>query len=104
MPFGLCGAPATFQRMMDGVVRGLIKFANAYLDYLIVYSDSWEDHLLHLKVVLNRLKEVGLATKPSKCQLTLPKCTYLAHMVGNGVVKPVTSKDKGNSTFSTAGE
>jgi len=69
MLFGLCGAPATFQRMMDGVVCGLSKFDNAYLDNLIVYSDTWEDHLLHLRAVLSRLKEVGLTTKPFKCQL-----------------------------------
>ena len=42
MPFGLCGAPTTFQRMMDQVIRGLHKFANAYLDDLIIFSASWK--------------------------------------------------------------
>ena len=41
MPFGMCGAPATFQRMMDHVIRGMNKFASAYLDDLIVFSSTW---------------------------------------------------------------
>ena len=53
MPFGLCGAPATFQRMMDQVIRGMHKFASAYLDDLIVFSSTWEDHLTHLRAVLS---------------------------------------------------
>ena len=49
MPFGLQGAPATFQRMMDRLIQGLQGFASAYV---VVYSDSWEDHLQHLRQVL----------------------------------------------------
>ena len=92
LPFGLCGAPATFQRMMDQVIRGMDKFASAYLDDLIIFSASWEDHLRHLKAVLGQLRELGLTTKPSKCQFALSECTYLGHIVGSGVVKP--EKDK----------
>ena len=66
MPFGLCGAPATFQRMMDHVIRGMNKFASAYVDDLIVFSSSWEDHLEHLHAVLKRLQSLGLTAKPSK--------------------------------------
>ena len=89
MPFGLCGAPAT---LMDKVVRGMNQFASVYLDDLIVFSTTWEDHLAHLRVVLGRLLEVGLTTKPLKCQLGMSECTYLGHIVGNGVVKPEASK------------
>ena len=78
--------------MMEGVVCGVSKFANAYLDDLIVYSDTWEDHLVHVRAVLNKVKEVGLTTKPFKCQLAMPECTYLGNVVGRGLVKPVTSK------------
>ena len=55
MPFGLCGAPATFQRMMDEVIRRMNQFASVYLDDLIVFSTTWKDHLAHLRVVLGRL-------------------------------------------------
>ena len=92
MPFGLCGAPATFQRMMDEVIRGMSQFTSAYLDDLIVFSATWEDHLSHLRAVLDRLREVGLTTKPSKCQLAMAQCTYLEHVVGNAVVKPEATK------------
>ena len=92
MPFGLCGAPATFQRMMDQIIKGLYKFTNAYLDDLIIFSTSWEDHLIHLRTVLSRLQELGLTTKPSKCQFAMTECTYLGHVVGNGVVKPEEGK------------
>ena len=83
MPFGLCGAPASFQRMMDEVIHGMSQFTSAYLDDLIVFSATWEDHLSHLRAVLVRLREVGLTTKPSKCQLAMAQCTYLGHIVGN---------------------
>ena len=92
MPFGLCGVPATFQRMMDEVTRRMSQFASAYLDDLIVFSAMWEDHLSHLRAVLVRLREVGLTTKPSKCQLAMAQCTYLGHVVGSGVVKPEATK------------
>ena len=52
MPFGLQGAPATFQRMMDQLLRGLEEYEAAYLDNLVIYSDSLEDHMLHLAKVL----------------------------------------------------
>ena len=87
MPFGLCGAPATFQRMMDQIIRGMTRFANVYLHDLIIFSTTWEEHLTHLREVLKRLGEVGLTVKPSKCQLAMSKCTYLGHVVGSGVVK-----------------
>jgi len=84
MPFGLCGVPTTFQRIMDQIIRGMDRFASAYL----------EDHLAHLRAVLNKLMEVGLMIKPSKskCQQAMAECTYLGHVVGNGVVKLVASK------------
>ena len=78
--------------MMDKVIRRISQFASAYLDDLIVFSAMWEDHLSYLRAVLVRLREVGLTTKPSKCQLAMAQCTYLGHIVGNGVVKPEATK------------
>ena len=45
MPFGLSGAPATFQRLRDQVLRGLKEFAGVYLDDIVIYSSSWDEHL-----------------------------------------------------------
>ena len=60
MPFGLSGAPATFQRMMDQNLRGLGNFVGVYLDDVIVYSSEWTEHLSHLQKVLERLQQAGL--------------------------------------------
>ena len=92
MPFGLQGAPATFQRMMDRLITGMGGFCAAYLDDLVVYSESWEEHLEHLSQVLGCLRKAGLTAKPSKCQFAMDQCVYLGHTVGNGVVQPELSK------------
>jgi len=59
MPFGLRNAPATFQRCMNVVPEGLEEFTGAYIDDLIVYSRSWEEHEEHLRQVLDRLRAHG---------------------------------------------
>ena len=66
MPFGLKGAPATFQRMMDRVLHGMGKFAAAYLDDIVIHSSSWEEHLAHLRAVFEWLRATGLTAKPRK--------------------------------------
>ena len=55
MPFGLNGAPTTFQRLINEVVRDLEKYAHAYLDDMVVFSDSWIEHLGHLETILEKL-------------------------------------------------
>ena len=92
MPFGLSGAPSTFQRLMDRVTYGMHNFAHAYLDDLVIFSATWEEHLQHLSEVLSRLKEAGLSVKPSKCQFAVSQCTYLGHVVGEGKVYPIRNK------------
>ena len=88
MPFGLCGAPATFQHLMDKVIQGCESFCNAYLDDLVIYSKTWEDHLRHLRSILTQLKDAGLTVKLKKCQLAMEECVYLGHIIGGGLVKP----------------
>ena len=69
MPFDLQGTPATFQRMMDMLLKGIRGYAEAYLDDLVIFSQSWEEHCKHLRTVLQCLREAGLTAKPAKCQL-----------------------------------
>ena len=88
MPFGLQGAPATFQRRMDSLLRGLEAHTAAYLDDIVIYSSTWEGHLQHIRNTLARLREASLTIKPKKCQFGMYSCTYLGHVVGNGQVKP----------------
>lgn len=59
MAFGMHNAPATFQRLMNIVLSGL-SFCEAYLDDLVVCSETWVEHLEHLRVVFGRLKEANL--------------------------------------------
>ena len=92
MPFGLNGAPATFQRLMNEVVRDMEKFAHAYLDDLVIFSDTWEEHLVYLEAVLGKLQEFGLTANMTKCQWAMAECTYLGHVVGGGQVKPEINK------------
>ncbi len=93
MPFGLSGAPATFQRMMDKLIRGIEDYTAAYIDDIVIFSDtSWEEHLEHVKEMLRRLRSSNLTAKPSKCQFGMKECTYLGHVVGNGLVKPDPGK------------
>ena len=63
MPFGLKGAPASFQCLMDNVIRGLDSMSAAYIDDVIIFSTSWEDHLGYLSRVFARLREGGAHSK-----------------------------------------
>jgi hypothetical protein len=75
MPFGLQGAPATFQRMMDIVLDGH-EFAAAYMDDVIIHSLTWDGHLGHISTILQRLANAGLTIKPKKCQFGMSTCAF----------------------------
>ncbi|KRZ00651.1 Retrovirus-related Pol polyprotein from transposon 17.6 [Trichinella zimbabwensis] len=82
MPFGLCNAPATFQRLMENALRGLtFKGCLVCLDDIIVYGRTEEEHLERLAKVLHRLQCVGLKIRPDKCQLMRRTVRYLGHVV-----------------------
>ena len=94
MPFGLVSAPATFQRLMDHVLQGLHSFSTAYLDDILIRSDTWEEHVQHLSEVFGRLREAGLHIKEKKCNFAVNSCNYLGHGVGGGEVRPMHCKVK----------
>ncbi|XP_063218574.1 uncharacterized protein LOC134528834 [Bacillus rossius redtenbacheri] len=82
IPFGLMDAPATFQSMMVRVLdRYIGVFASAYLDDVIVYSGTWEDHAHHLALVLERLARHGLTCAPNKCHIKAEEIVFLGHLV-----------------------
>ena len=82
MPFGLCNAPATFQRLMDLVLAGLQwSHCLVYLDNVIVIGRSFTEHLQNLQAVFKRLRQAGLKLKPSKCSLLQQEVQYLGHIV-----------------------
>ncbi|CAM5092398.1 unnamed protein product [Natator depressus] len=60
LPFGLQNVPATFQRLVDGLLAGLGEYAVSYLNDVAIFSNSWADHLEHLQKVFERIREAGL--------------------------------------------
>ena len=82
MPFGLCNAPATFQRLMETVLAGLNrKSCVVYIDDILVFSRTYEEHLAHLREVFERLAKAGLRMKPKKCNFCCEQVCYLGHVV-----------------------
>ena len=82
MPYGLCNVPATFQCLMQNCLGELnLQFALIYLDDVIIYSRTQEDHLTHLQAVLDHFAHHGLKLKPSKCHFFKENITYLGHEI-----------------------
>ena len=92
MPFGLHGAAATFQRLMDEVLRGAEDYAAAYIDDVIIHSLSWDEHLRHLSDVFQRIRQAGLVVNASKCQLARSEVSYLGYVLGGGTIRPQVGK------------
>ena len=89
MPFGLCNMPATFQLLMQNCMGELnFVYCLIYLDDLIVFLQTAEEHLHHLCVVFDRLREYNLKLKPLKCSLFREEINYLAHKVSEAGIRP----------------
>ena len=89
MPFGLCNVPTTFQWLMQNCMGELnFVYCLIYLDDLIVFSRTTEEHLHHLRIVFDRLREYNLKLKPSKCSLFKEEINYLTHKVSKAGVQP----------------
>ncbi|GES72789.1 retroviral-like aspartic protease 1 [Rhizophagus clarus] len=82
MPFGLCNAPATFQRLMDTVLRDILwQFVVVYIDDINIGSKMFEEHLQHLEQVFLRLEQAGLKLSPEKCFFFKDEIPFLGHVV-----------------------
>ena len=102
MPFGLTNAPATFQRLMERVLTRLAHTqCLSYLDGIIVFGTTFNDHLSHLEHVLTKLGEAGLRLKPSKCHFTLPQVQYLGYLISKDGVQPDPSKVEAVTSYPT---
>src|SRR3990170_1079624 len=89
MPFGLNNAPGTFQRLMNWVLREFLgQFVAVYLDDVIIHTEGpLEQHLDHIKQVLQKLREAQLKIKLKKCYFCFPSLTFLGHIVGRGGIQ-----------------
>ena len=91
MPFGMKNAPATFQRLINGVLSGL-DGCEAYIDDVVVYSNTWEQHLLQIRSLMYRLTDAKLTVKLVKSEFGHAHLIFLGHVVGQGEIKPVAAK------------
>ena len=91
VPFGLAQAPAYFQELMTGVLKDL-PFAMAYLDDIIIYSSTPEEHLEHIKTVFEKLHHAKLSMKLSKCHFFTKEIQHLGHILDVEGIKPVPTK------------
>ncbi len=92
MPFGLHGAPAAFQRLMDQVLRPHHEYAAAYIDDVVIYSSTWREHLVRITAVLQSLRVARLTANLGKCAFAKEETQYLGFIMGHGQVKPVATK------------
>jgi transposase InsO family protein len=82
MPFGLCNAPATFQRLMEACFsEEIFESLLVYLDDILVFSETFGEHLSRLEMVFKRLEQYGLKINPSKCEFFKKEVHYLGHVV-----------------------
>ena len=82
MPFGLTNAPATFQSCMNHIFRDqLRKSALVFLDDILVYNKTWQEHMRHLDEVLSIMKAHSLYSKESKCEFSMTEIIYLGHII-----------------------
>ena len=87
MPFGLCNAPSTFERLMETVFSGLQwKSCLVYLDDVVIFGRDEQELLDKLDEVFSRLKEAALKLKPKKCKLFAKEINYLGHVISAGVI------------------
>ena len=93
MPFGLTGAPSSFQRLMDIVLRGL-PFVTIYIDDILVHSTDEENHRkhMHLTEVLERLAQAGLTLRGKKCHIGMTMVQYLGHIFSGEGMSPDPKK------------
>ena len=84
MPFGVKNAPACFQALMRRVLMDLGEFSAPYMDDVIIYSPTWEDHITHIGKVLSTLQQAGLTVNPKKCCWGGRAVEFLGHFIGEG--------------------
>lgn len=91
LPFGLKSAPAIFQRILANILRNgkLSRFTINYIDDILIYSETYEEHLLHIQETLKVLQDYNLKLNTNKCSFAKKEVKYLGHSISNNTVKPL---------------
>lgn len=100
LPFGHRNSPATFQRLMTHVLQGIEwDICLVCNDDLIIFSRTFDEHLIHLEQVFKRLREATVRLKPSKCHFVKPEVVYLGHIVSSDDLQPNLAKIRAVQEF-----
>src|SRR5947207_13714650 len=95
MSFDLTNAPTTFQTLINKIFRSFLnKFVIIYLDDIIIYSNFYQEHIQHLRQVLDFLRKNQLYAKFYKCIFDKSEFNFYEHVIGNDVVKMINNKIK----------
>ncbi|KYO28763.1 hypothetical protein Y1Q_0004424 [Alligator mississippiensis] len=99
MPFGLHGTAATFQRLMDQILAPHAEYVAAYIDDIIIYTRTWEQHKSSLRAILTELRRTGLTANPQKCALAQKETKYLGFLTDTSetAVGAVLTQEEGGS-------
>ena len=93
IPFGLKNAPATFQRLMDKILmKYLHKFCFIYMDDIVICSKSLQEHLQHIKLIFDELREHGLKMQLDKSEFLRKEVPFLGHIITPEGIKPNPDK------------
>ena len=87
MPFGMVNSGATLVRGLRKILEGM-PGVRSYIDDIVIYSDSWEDHIKMLKELFGRLRKARITARPTKCLLGASRMEFLGHQVGVDVINP----------------
>lgn len=90
MPFGIKTASAIFTRLMRTLLHGIPNTVH-YIDDVLIATATWEEHLVTLKQLFQRIREAGLRIKPQKCEIGMTSVIFLGHHLGDGTIRPVES-------------
>src|SRR3982750_513827 len=101
MPFGFCNTPSTFQRLMNYILQKFLgKFVAVYLDDIIIYFTTFEQHVDHIQQVFKALRSAVLKIKLRKCYFCFPNITFLEYIVGRNGISPDPAKIEKIKIFS----
>ena len=92
LPMGFKNSPPTFQKVMSDTLKSCRSFSLVYLDDIIVYSKSYDEHLDHLKQIFTALSDSNFALNPLKCELLVQQIDYLGHTINKDSLKPMIQK------------
>ena len=92
MPFGLCNAPATFQKTMDYIFQNMRQFAGAYIDDILVYTKTLAEHVLAIRQVYDKLRVERFFAGPDKCSWAPPEVGYCGFLLVKAGIRPQPQK------------